>query len=109
MRKIHYLRIIDILAIYDYNLGVEVKLTKQAQSYLDKLPKPDKVKINNAIDGLKQEPPLGDIKQYKGTGYDTWRLKATSKYRIIYEYYNNSIVVTHIAPRGQAYTKKTRG
>jgi len=29
-------------------------------------------------------------------------------YRAIFEFADNAILVTHIEPRGQAYTKKTR-
>jgi mRNA-degrading endonuclease RelE of RelBE toxin-antitoxin system len=55
---------------------------------------------------LEKEPPEGDIRPYKGSpGF--LRLKV-GNYRAIFKFEDNSILVTHIEPRGQAYTKKTR-
>jgi mRNA-degrading endonuclease RelE of RelBE toxin-antitoxin system len=78
-----------------------------AQKYLDRLPEPSKGQIKKALKNLEKEPPEGNIRPYEGNP-GIWRLKATGDYRALFKYVDNIILVTHIEPRGQAYTKKTR-
>ena len=77
-----------------------------AEKYLNRLNASDRESIKAAIKDLEEEPPKGDIRPYVGKP-GSWRLKASS-FRILYEIEDNIILVTHIEPRGQAYTKKTR-
>ena len=79
---------------------MKVVLEKKAAKYLERLNEPIKSKIGNALDGLTFEPLQGDIKKLQG-GAD-YRLRA-GKYRILYRIENDTIIVTNIAPRGQAY------
>jgi mRNA-degrading endonuclease RelE of RelBE toxin-antitoxin system len=56
---------------------------------------------------LGKEPQEGDIKPIIGqTGYFRARM---GNYRILFRYEDNTVFVTNIDPRGQAYKKKNRG
>jgi mRNA interferase RelE/StbE len=79
---------------------MKVVLEKKAAKYLERLNEPLKSKIGNALDGLSFEPPQGDIKKMQGR--DDYRLQI-GKNRILYRIESNTIIVTNIAPRGQAY------
>ena len=80
-------------------------LHKSAEKYLDRLNATDQARINTAIDGLEKEPPEGDIRPIVG---EPGRFRTTvGSYRLLWRVKNNNILVTHIDPRGQAYTKKT--
>jgi mRNA interferase RelE/StbE len=85
---------------------MEVLLHHAADKYLARLPEPAKSHIKAALAALKKEPSEGDIRPYEGTA-DIWRLKV-GKYRALYKIEGEIILVTHIEPRGQAYTKKTK-
>jgi mRNA-degrading endonuclease RelE of RelBE toxin-antitoxin system len=75
--------------------------------YIARLNEPDKSRLENAIDGLEKEPPEGDIRTISGQG-GMFRLKAGG-YRILFRYRENDILITHIDPRGQVYSKKNKG
>jgi mRNA interferase RelE/StbE len=75
--------------------------------YLSRLNVSDKDRIEAAIEGLGKEPPQGDIKPVAGQP-GTFRLKIGS-YRAIFRHKDGCIFITHIDPRGQAYSKKNRG
>jgi mRNA interferase RelE/StbE len=75
--------------------------------YIDRLNEPDKSRLENAIDGLEKEPPEGDIMPFSGQK-GMFRLKI-GRYRILFRYRDNDILITHIDPRGQAYSKKNEG
>ena len=85
---------------------MEVLLHRAAEKYLDRLNATDRARINAAFDALEKEPPEGDIRPYESKpGFLRLRV---GNYRAVFKIANNSIVVTYIEPRGQAYTKKTR-
>ena len=79
---------------------MKVVLERKAAKYLERLNEPVKSNIGNALGGLTFEPVQGDIKKLHGC--DDYRLRA-GKYRILYRIENDTIIVTNIAPRGQAY------
>ena len=79
---------------------MKVVLEKKAAKCLERQNEPLKSKICNAIDGLSFEPPHGDIKKLQGR--DDYRLRI-GKIRILYRIENDAIIITNIAPRGQAY------
>ena len=85
---------------------MKVLLHKSADKYLSRLPQPDQAHFDAAFADLEKEPSKGDIKPYKSSP-GTFRLTVKS-YRAIFKFVDNYILVTHIEPRGQAYTKKTR-
>jgi mRNA interferase RelE/StbE len=85
---------------------MEVVLHHAADKYIDRLPQPAKGQIEDALVDLEKEPPKGDIRPYEGNP-GLLRLKV-GKYRVLFKIEHETILVTHIEPRGQAYTKKTR-
>jgi mRNA-degrading endonuclease RelE of RelBE toxin-antitoxin system len=85
---------------------MQVFLHKAAEKYLERLSEPNKSRIKSALKGLEKEPQEGDIRPYEGNP-GIRRLKV-SGYRALYKIEDDTILVTHIEPRGQAYTKKTR-
>ena len=85
---------------------MQVLLHHTADKYLNRLNATDRERIRVALKNLEKEPPKGDIKSYEGN-LGIWRLKV-SNFRVLYKVEGNVILVTHIEPRGQAYTKKTR-
>jgi mRNA interferase RelE/StbE len=70
------------------------------------MPEPYKSAIVTAIERLKTEPPQGNIRPLTGQK-GKWRLKV-GNYRILYQIQKKYVYITHIEPRGQAYTKKTK-
>ena len=85
---------------------MQVLLRPIARRYLDRLNQPDNGNIKTALRDLSKEPPEGDIKPLLGkAGY--FRLRV-GKYRVLFRYENDTIFVTNIDPRGQAYKKKNR-
>ena len=86
---------------------MNVLLHRIPQKYLDRLNEPDKSHIETALGGLEQEPPEGNIVPLAGQP-GTFRLTIGS-YRAIFRYRDDHIFVTHLDPRGQAYTKKNKG
>jgi len=85
---------------------VQVLLRPIAKRYLDRLNQPDNGHIKAALRDLSKEPPEGDIKPMSGQE-DYFRLRV-GKYRVLFRYENDTIFVTNIDPRGQAYKKKNR-
>ena len=77
-----------------------------AAKYLERLNAVDKDRIKVALGELEKDPSKSDIRPYIGAS-GIWRLKARN-YRVLYKLEEKNIVVTHIEPRGQAYTKKTK-
>ena len=85
---------------------MKVKLHRSAEKYLNRLQHADRDRFDDAFEALEKEPPEGDITPYKGN-QGVFRLRV-GNYRAIFKFVDNKILVTHIEPRGQAYTKKTR-
>ena len=83
-----------------------VYLSNTASRYLARLNEPYKGQILSALEDLSNEPPEGDIKPLTGQK-GSFRLRI-GEYRAIFRFKDDYILVSHIAPRGQAYTKKTR-
>jgi len=85
---------------------VQVLLRPIAKRYLDRLNQPDNGYIKDALHDLSKEPPEGDIRPLSGKG-GYFRLRV-GKYRVLFRYESDTIFVTNIDPRGQAYKKKNR-
>jgi mRNA interferase RelE/StbE len=78
-----------------------------AEKYLNRLNADDRGRIKEALRDLEKEPPEGDIRPYVGVP-GTLRL-TVGGYRVIFKFRDEKIIlVSHIEPRGQAYTKKTK-
>jgi len=86
---------------------MQVLLRPIARKYFERLNEPDKSRVKGCLKDLEKEPLEGDIVPITGqTGY--FRAKV-GNYRILFRYEENTIFVTNIDPRGQAYKKKNRG
>ena len=85
---------------------MKVFLHRIAEKYLNRLNPADRNRFNAAFTALEKEPPEGDITLYQGNP-GVLRLKV-GNYRALFKFVEDSIFVTHIEPRGQAYTKKTQ-
>jgi len=88
-----------------YNKDVKAYLHNEVKKYKARLNAKDRDRIDEAIANLEKEPPEGDIEPM--TGQDGFRTRIGG-YRILWCIDGNKILVTHLEPRGQAYTKKTR-
>jgi len=87
--------------------SMKVELHPDAAKYLRRMNEPSKGRIKGALKDLEKEPPRGDIERISGKP-GNFRLVVGS-YRVLYRVENDMIIVIHIVPRGQAYTKKTLG
>jgi mRNA-degrading endonuclease RelE of RelBE toxin-antitoxin system len=85
---------------------MKVLLHRSADKYLNRLQPADRDRFDAAFTDLEKEPPEGDIRPYEGSP-GVLRLRV-GNYRALFKFAGNAILVTHIEPRGQAYTKKTR-
>ncbi len=64
---------------------MQIKYSKSALKFLAKLDKKTVDRIRNAIAGLTENPPKGDIKLMQGYSDERKRLRVGA-YRIIYNY-----------------------
>ena len=84
---------------------IKIKYSKIAMKTLKKYDKPTREHIREKINGLTQEPPVGDIKPL--SGYENQFRLRTGKYRIIYEYTINNgvkiLMINKIDSRGGIY------
>lgn len=84
---------------------MEIKLSKTAYKSLEKMPQRISDKIKEAIKGLSEEPPKGDIKPMQGYPKGVMRLRV-GQYRVVYKYVNEETVfiyVIDIGSRGDIY------
>ena len=65
---------------------MEVKYSKNAQKSINRMDKPTKARIKNAIEGLRLTSPEGDIKDMKGVEYEGYMRLRVGQYRIIFRY-----------------------
>jgi len=86
---------------------MKVVLHHTAEKYLLRLNEDNRNRIGKAINDLEKEPPEGDIRPYEGSP-GILRLRVGS-FRIIFKFKETGCIhISHIEPRGQAYTKKTK-
>ena len=86
---------------------MKVLLHNSADKYLKRLNLKDRERIKEELRRIAKEPPEGDIRTYEGNP-GTLRLRVGS-FRVIFKFSDaDTILVSHIEPRGQAYTKKTK-
>ena len=85
---------------------MRVEYSKTAVKALQRMDKTLRNRIREAIDGLTQTPPKGDIKPMEGKPVGRYRLRVGG-YRVIYRYDDDgSMVVLYIidvGPRGDIY------
>jgi mRNA interferase RelE/StbE len=80
---------------------MEIRLSKPAYKYLQNLDNITEKRIRDALENLKENPPKGDIKPYKGRP-KFFRLRI-GKYRAIFCIKNDIINIVDIDSRGQVY------
>jgi mRNA interferase RelE/StbE len=73
-----------------------VEFTKSAQKELNKLPSQTGLRIAKAVDKLSLEPRKGNVRPMVGS--ESWRLRV-GDYRIIYDIYDNKLIVLIIRIR----------
>jgi mRNA interferase RelE/StbE len=85
---------------------VSIKYSKDSLKFLSKLDKKSVTRIREAISGLAQNPPVGDIKPMQGYADGRKRLRVGT-WRIIYKRINENTVeiifVIDIGNRGDIY------
>ena len=86
---------------------MKVLLHPIPDKYLDRLNATDRERIEDAIEGLEEEPPRGNVKPVIGQP-GIFRLTIGS-YRALFRYREDHIFITHLDPRGQVYNKKNKG
>ena len=83
-----------------------IKFKKKATKALEQMDRPTKQRIKEAILGLIQTPPQGDIKLMRGFNDGRMRLRV-GQYRVIYRYDNDGTVevllILDIGARGDIY------
>jgi len=80
---------------------LEIIYKKPAIKFLKTTDKKLSGRLMKGIEGLTKEPPEGDIKALQGRENEL-RLRI-GKYRIIYEYKDNNLVILDIDSRGDIY------
>ncbi len=87
-------------------LETKIKYSKDALKFLSRLDKKSISRIREAIDGLKQTPPIGDIKVMQGYDDERKRLRIGS-WRVIYRRESDGnikiIYIINIGNRGDIY------
>ena len=85
---------------------IEIKYDKTAVKFLQGLPQKLRDSIREAIKGLTQKPPKGDIKPMQGYKDGRLRLRI-GKYRVIYRYTMDGeveiLIIMEIGSRGDIY------
>ncbi|MBR1810159.1 MAG: type II toxin-antitoxin system RelE/ParE family toxin [Clostridia bacterium] len=83
-----------------------IRYSKDSLKFLSKLDKESVQRIRDAITGLTQEPPIGDIKMMQGYSDGRKRLRLGS-WRIIFKYTGENAIevlfVIDIGNRGDIY------
>ena len=80
---------------------MEIILSRQAEKFLDKLNDKQVLIVMNAIQGLTEKPPKGDIRKLKGY-VDEKRLRVGT-IRILFKIKENAVDVSDIDFRGNIY------
>lgn len=86
-------------------MRMRIEYSKKAAKYIGTLDKPTKRRIKEAIEGLTEQPPEGDIKTMQGFADGRLRLRV-GKYRVVYKYIGTNAVVLYIievGSRGDTY------
>lgn len=87
-------------------LKMKIKYSKASLKFLSKLDKKSIGRIREAIHGLTETPPKGDIKLMSGYNDNRMRLRV-GKWRIIYNYTKDNdikiLLVIDIGNRGDIY------
>lgn len=85
---------------------MEIEYSKKAKKFIESQDRPTKQRLKEAIEGLTETPPKGDIKLLQGYSDGRKRLRV-GKYRIIYNYNEKNeieiLLILNIDSRGDIY------
>lgn len=85
---------------------MRIEYSKTAAKALQRMDKSLRTRIHEAIKGLTQSPPVGDIKPMQGKPEGRYRLRVGG-YRVIYRYDNKGAMVVlyiiDVGARGDVY------
>lgn len=85
---------------------MRVEYSKSAAKAIQRMDKALRNQIREAIEGLTQSPPRGDIKPMEGKPLGRYRLRVGG-YRVIYRYDHDGVMVVlyilDVGPRGDIY------
>lgn len=85
---------------------MEIRYSKDALKFLAKTDKPTMHRIIEAIHGLTETPPVGDIRPMQGYSDGRQRLRV-GKYRVVYKYDRDGclqiVLIIDIGSRGDIY------
>ena len=87
-----------------YIIGMNVELSAKANRQFNRHKGPDRAQLAEALLGLEEEPPRGDIKRLNKGSAD-YRLRS-GDYRIFFDRLEDKISVTRIVTRGHAYKNR---
>lgn len=84
--------------------GWRIELTPPARRDLKRLDPPIRQRVNDALDGVVADPPVGDLHKLKGT--DEHRLRVGDwRVRVRLAADEQTVYVLHVLPRGRAYDR----
>jgi len=80
---------------------LEIVLSRQAETFLDKLNDKQALIVMSAIQGLTEKPPKGDIRKLKG--YVEEKRLRVGTIRILFRIKDNALYISDIDFRGNIY------
>ncbi len=80
-----------------------VELTRSAQRDLRRLDAPVRARVIAALDGLRTQPPAGDVRRLTGR-QNEWRLRVGDwRVRFTRDPATRTVNIMRVLPRGRAY------
>lgn len=81
-----------------------VDITEPALKDLKRIDRPVQERILRAVDGLRSEPALGDIKHLTNSRPPQWRLRVGDwRVRFVRDSEARTVRILRVLPRGRAY------
>lgn len=86
-------------------MSYSIRIKRQAEREVRRVPKPERLRIIHAVDGLRENPLRGDV--LKGDPCGLRRLRV-GQYRVVYEVQHTALIVlvVRVAHRRAAYDRR---
>ena len=81
---------------------MDVLYSRKAIKFINAADRITQQRIKEGVNGLREDPPRGDVKAMQGQPVGTYRLRV-GKYRIIYELRGDTLHIINIGSRGDIY------
>ena len=85
---------------------MRIEYSRTAAKALQRMDRALRIRMRDAIEGLTQTPPKGDIKPMEGKPAGRYRLRVGG-YRVIYRYDHDGVMtvlyILDVGPRGDIY------